>query len=116
MFDPKGYDRTTGSSAGPYDKWAKHMDEEGLRNTQARYAAQVVLTDRWLEKLLDKMDEHNLWENTVLFSPAITARLMAIMRDWERCKRIYTTPLGTFLSSWRIHNLATANAAINWCN
>ncbi len=66
MFDPKGYDCATGSSAGPYDKWAKHMDEDGLRNTQARYAAQVVLTDRWLGKLLDKMDEHNLWDNTVL--------------------------------------------------
>jgi arylsulfatase A-like enzyme len=42
------------------------MSASDLLNTQARYAAQVVLTDRWLGKFLDKMDEYNLWENTVL--------------------------------------------------
>jgi len=66
MFDPRGYENNQGIPAGVYDKWAKHMSASDLLNTQARYAAQVVLTDRWLGKLLDKMDEHNLWENTVL--------------------------------------------------
>ena len=66
MFDPRGYENNGGIPAGVYDKWAKHMSASDLLNTQARYAAQVVLTDRWLGKFLDKMDEYNLWENTVL--------------------------------------------------
>jgi arylsulfatase A-like enzyme len=66
MFDPRGYSYEKGRVTGPYDKWAKHMDEEQLRHQQARYAAHVVLTDRWLGKLFDKLDEHDLWKNTLV--------------------------------------------------
>ncbi len=65
MFDPAGYS-VNGSSAGPYDKWDKHMSPRQLRNTQARYAAQVVLTDRWLGRLLDQMDALDLWKDTLV--------------------------------------------------
>lgn len=65
-FDPRGYDFEQGRPTGPYDKWANHMSEDELRHQQARYAAQVVLTDRWLGVLLDKMDELDLWKDTVV--------------------------------------------------
>jgi arylsulfatase A-like enzyme len=66
MFDPRGYDVERWNSMVPYDEWERHMTPDQLRHVQARYAAQVVLTDKWLGHLLDKMDEHGLWESTVL--------------------------------------------------
>ena len=42
------------------------MDEKEFNNIRARYAASVVLTDKWLGVLLDKMDELKLWDNTVV--------------------------------------------------
>lgn len=66
MFDSEGYREEMWMSKAPYDKWKKHLTETELRHVQALYAANVVLTDRWFGKLLDKMDELKLWENTVV--------------------------------------------------
>jgi arylsulfatase A-like enzyme len=66
MFDPRGYDVPGWSSMAPYDKWEPHMTADELKHFQARYAAKVVLVDRWLGKLLDKMDELDLWKNTMI--------------------------------------------------
>jgi arylsulfatase A-like enzyme len=66
MFDPRGYQVDKWMSKAPYDKWKNHLTEDELRHVQALYAANVVLTDRWLGKLLDTMDELNLWENTTV--------------------------------------------------
>lgn len=65
LFDPEGYlEGWTG--AVRYDKWRNHYTERQLRNIQARYAANVVLVDRWLGPLLGAMDELDLWSNTLL--------------------------------------------------
>lgn len=66
MFAPRGYDVDRHIPQAPYDEWEKHMSEEELRHVQACYAANVVLVDKWLGKLLDKMDELDLWSNTML--------------------------------------------------
>ncbi len=66
MFDPRGYDVERFIPQAPYDEWRKHMTEDQLKHVQACYAANVVLVDKWLGKLLDKMDELDLWRNTML--------------------------------------------------
>lgn len=66
MFDPRGYDVERWASMVPYDKWDKHYTPDGLRHVQARYAAMVALTDKWLGKLLDKLDELELWDDTMV--------------------------------------------------
>ncbi|MNI09024.1 Arylsulfatase [compost metagenome] len=66
MFDPRGYEVDRWIPQAPYDEWHKHMTEEQLKHVQACYAANVVLVDKWLGKLLDKMDELDLWSNTML--------------------------------------------------
>lgn len=65
MFDPRGYIDDWRCFA-PYEKWNEVMTEDEMKNFRARYAAHVVLVDRWLGVLMDKMDELNLWENTML--------------------------------------------------
>ncbi|MCQ6563820.1 sulfatase-like hydrolase/transferase [Paenibacillus mendelii] len=66
MFDPRGYDVDRFIPQAPYDEWNKHMTEQQKNHVQACYAANVVLVDKWLGKLLDKMDELDLWSNTML--------------------------------------------------
>ncbi len=66
MFDPRGYDVEEWRAMAPYDKWANNMTESEFLHFRARYAAHVTLVDKWLGKLLDKMDELGLWENTMV--------------------------------------------------
>ncbi len=41
-------------------------DEETQNHYKMEYAALLTMCDRYLGKLLDKMDEHNMWEDTML--------------------------------------------------
>ena len=50
------------SSSGPSD-W---LTERQLKRMHARYSAEVTMADRWLGHFLSKMDELNLFENTLL--------------------------------------------------
>jgi arylsulfatase A-like enzyme len=50
------------SSSGPSD-W---LTERQLKRMQALYSAEVTMTDRWLGNFLDRMEELNLFENTLL--------------------------------------------------
>jgi arylsulfatase A-like enzyme len=65
-FDPRGYDVESWDSLPQYDEWRNHYSEDDLRHIQARYAAMVTLVDRWLGEVLDAMDRHGLWEDTML--------------------------------------------------
>ena len=65
-FFPGAYDVEGWTGAGPYAKWRNVISEGLFKSYRARYAANVVLVDRWLGRLLDKMDEHNLWDNTMI--------------------------------------------------
>ena len=67
MFWPDGYDVDFDwVSAGPYALWRGNVTEQQFEFTRARYAAKVVLVDRWLGRLLDAMDELDLWEDTLV--------------------------------------------------
>jgi arylsulfatase A-like enzyme len=48
--------------SGPSD----YLTERQLQRMKARYAAEVTMMDRWLGRFLDRMDEFNLFENTML--------------------------------------------------
>ncbi len=66
QFEPRGYNVERWESVVPYSKWEGKYTPEELRHVQARYAAMVTLTDHWLGTLLDKLDELNMWEDTVV--------------------------------------------------
>jgi len=66
MFDPKGSSVEGVTASAPYRKWREALTEEQFNNYRARYAAMVVLADRWLGRLLDAMDELSLWDDTMV--------------------------------------------------
>ena len=47
---------------GPSD----YLSERELKRMKARYAAEVTMADRWLGNFLDKMEELDLFDNTLL--------------------------------------------------
>jgi arylsulfatase A-like enzyme len=55
---------------GPRYNWPNYgvnpESPEATEHLRNRYAATLTMMDRWLGKLLDKMDEHNLWEDTLV--------------------------------------------------
>jgi arylsulfatase A-like enzyme len=53
-FFPGAYDVEGWTGAGPYAKWRNVISEDLFKSYRARYAANVVLVDRWLGRLLDK--------------------------------------------------------------
>ena len=62
MYDPD-YD-------GPFfvceRYWNQTYPEHLVRHIRAQYAGKVTMADRWLGRLLDRMDDFNLWENTAV--------------------------------------------------
>jgi hypothetical protein len=54
MFDPTGYNVEGWSSHPPYAPWRGRMTKEQFTSFRARYAAEVLLMDRWLGVLFDK--------------------------------------------------------------
>jgi arylsulfatase A-like enzyme len=66
QFDSRGYNIEEWDSLPAYDEWHHHYDDADLRHIQARYAAMVMLVDRWLGRLLDTLDEYNLWDDTMV--------------------------------------------------
>ena len=45
---------------------SSYLTERQLRRIRALYAGEVTMVDRWLGRFLDKMEELNLFENTLL--------------------------------------------------
>ena len=65
QFDPHAYDGEWSGHA-PYAKWEGRITPEEFHSIRARYAANVVLVDRWLGHLMDALDRNNLWDNTMV--------------------------------------------------
>ena len=65
-FDPRGYDVAGWASHPPYVPWREHMNEQQFNSFRARYAAKVVLVDRWLGVLLETLDRLDLWRSTLV--------------------------------------------------
>ncbi|WP_158735780.1 sulfatase [Alteribacillus sp. YIM 98480] len=55
---------------GPLYMWPKYRknasSEKDLAHVRNRYSGLVTMMDKWIGKLLDKMDEQNMWEDTML--------------------------------------------------
>jgi arylsulfatase A-like enzyme len=66
QFDPQAYAIEGWKAAAPYAKWRGAMTEQQFKSARARYAAKVVLVDRWLGRLLDTMDRLDLWKDTLV--------------------------------------------------
>ncbi len=68
LFWPDGYGNPEDNADNwPYAKWAEAgLTERQMNFTRARYAANVVLVDRWLGHLLDTMDDLDLWKETLV--------------------------------------------------
>jgi len=56
---------------GPLYVWPRYGRTEGLtpgqiRHARAQYAGKVTMTDRWLGRVLEKIDDFGLWEDTAI--------------------------------------------------
>ena len=52
----------------PIDGGSEYLTERQLGRMGALYSGEVTMTDRWLGRFLDKMEELNLFENTLLIA------------------------------------------------
>ncbi|MGH2559883.1 MAG: sulfatase [Thermomicrobiales bacterium] len=67
QFDPRGYDVPEYIPAAPYQPIAvSGLTPDQVRHTQALYAASVVHVDECLGMVLDALDRHDLWQNTLV--------------------------------------------------
>lgn len=64
MYDP-GYEGEI-VDYPRYDKWKDFLSPEELKHTQALYAAEVTLIDRWVGRILEKAEDLGLFDNTVI--------------------------------------------------
>ena len=55
-----------GGFHGHDEKFWDNVTEDELEFIRGQYYGKVTMTDKWLGKLLDKMDEHGLWEDTAV--------------------------------------------------
>ena len=62
-YDP---DYTGAPMIHPNYGLASDLSPEELRNLRAHYCAEVELTDRWIGRVLQKIDDLDLWKNTVV--------------------------------------------------
>lgn len=55
---------------GPLYFWESYGfcldDEKGIKHVRAQYAGKITMVDRWLGRFLDKIDDFNLWDNSVI--------------------------------------------------
>ncbi|MCP4760897.1 MAG: sulfatase [archaeon] len=49
-----------------FEKFMKEASEEEKDFVRAQYYGKVTMVDRWLGKVFEKMDELNLWDNTMV--------------------------------------------------
>lgn len=68
-YDLSGYE-TELPGAAPYCEWSESLTPEEFNNYRARYAAKVRFLDERIGKLLDTVDELNLWEDTMIILTA----------------------------------------------
>lgn len=60
--------------------------EEEVRSIRAKYVALVAMCDEYLGRLLDRFDEENLWEDTVLIATSDHGFLLSEHDWWAKVK------------------------------
>lgn len=58
--------------------------QEAIDHIRKSYAASVTRADRWLGKLLDKMDKYNMWEDTALILTTDHGHLLGEHGYWAK--------------------------------
>ena len=53
-----------------FDKFMKETSEEELEFIRNQYRGKVTMVDRWLGKVFDKLDQYDLWKNTMVIITA----------------------------------------------
>ena len=53
-----------------FKKYMEETSEEELQFIRNQYSGKITMVDRWLGKIWDKMDQYNLWENTMIILAA----------------------------------------------
>jgi arylsulfatase A-like enzyme len=67
MFDPRGYDVLEYLPTAPYAPIAESgLTTDQVRHVQALYAASVVQVDECLGFVIDALDRHDLWRETLV--------------------------------------------------
>ncbi|MGG1678189.1 sulfatase [Neobacillus sp. NRS-1170] len=74
---------------GPHFDWPKYgpvnETREQIEHCGREYKALVSMCDSYLGKVLDKMDEHNLWEDTLLIVNTDHGFLLGEHDYWGKC-------------------------------
>jgi arylsulfatase A-like enzyme len=68
--------------------WPKYApveeEEEAVEHIINRYAGVLTMADHWLGKLLDKMDEYNMWKDTVIIFSTDHGHLLGEHGYWAK--------------------------------
>jgi arylsulfatase A-like enzyme len=59
-------------------------DQDAVEHIRKSYAGTLTMADHWLGKLLDKMDEHNMWDDTVVVFSTDHGHLLGEHGYWAK--------------------------------
>lgn len=69
----------------PYERLDPQLDDEkAVAHIRKCYAGSLTMADHWLGKLLDKMDEHRLWEDTTVILTTDHGHLLGEHGCWAK--------------------------------
>lgn len=69
----------------PYDRLDPELDdEEAVMHVRRRYAATLTMADVWLGKLLDALDEANMWKDTTVILTTDHGHLLGEHGYWAK--------------------------------
>jgi arylsulfatase A-like enzyme len=59
-------------------------DDAAIAHIRKRYAGSLLMADTWLGKLLDKLDQHNLWQDTTIILTTDHGHLLGEHGYWAK--------------------------------
>lgn len=69
----------------PYDKLdPEYDDEKTIEHIRKSYAGSLTMADKWLGKLMEKMDEYNMWDDTVVILSTDHGHLLGEHGYWAK--------------------------------
>ncbi len=69
----------------PYEKLnQKYDDPQAVSHIRKQYAGSITMADHWLGKLLDKMDEFDMWKDTTLILTTDHGHLLGEHGYWAK--------------------------------
>ncbi|MHA1293186.1 MAG: sulfatase [Promethearchaeota archaeon] len=68
-----------------FKKFIKQASEDELQFIRNQYSGKVTMVDRWIGKVFEKMDQYNLWKNTMVILTADHGHALA--EPWKIIKQ-----------------------------